>query len=817
MNSDLPVANNSVLLRYDGVLFKSAYDVPAGSPLYPLGRMLLGTLRNRLALGGIQVGAQKLTLPNGDSLIAIVQPGLNKIVLVSSQVVDDEKIIYINPFFLIYPCSSEHPLGYGIDAKGSIVSRKYPYLIDEPVVKKFDDLQFPCISKLFYRWATPNEYTVYHPYHYPYGNQYVTIGRNVFTWWASGYGDLPILNVRYYSEATRFNQVYMPILCVEEALPYIYLAQNFYGLYPVDNRLYANGKAVFALPYPAGKAIIAGVGQRKNGDLIVAVAAVGCYEFFLFRGKELTRIDEPFFIEGYADRSVIFNEDATEAALLCELNPDKIEHSTPPVETLHCVTFSIATDKNTGKYSYTVIGKTAYYQKDFDNIEVATVVDTINEYEEDYLVYLLHTFKFYNYEESTRTRTNSTRFPVAVFYVDNELKYIELQMSSNLTEYGRGGVKNDSTSRMDYLWPGVISYVNITGLALSRSGSYYETAKASEANLYIDDISIGAFGNVSETGTWETFASHPGLVGRVESQVTNITVVSPLGEPPVNCYQQFKCNHFGTVDYLLKEDISIVKREFGESRSLVAGYLRYVDAKKQFVVHHQIAVETSCSGADEESTKRDTVIHYSFIPGGVSWDQLHEVTVYDVPPSGKEFDVITETVTSSFVITYLHADKSIRRRQFSERVLINGSISGTAGSSLATTPQLFGYSRYTTADSYTRTRSAPKIHDLIDHPYWLATLSYRVDPTLSRKAEHYESTLAKEYGTRHDIDELIYLGNEHGLFYVPGPSALYNKGIVVEYDHQKQSPIISSFPSASEGVGQIYPIGWGFDLARTNR
>lgn len=803
-------ANDSLIVRNVDpttvVRYKGERD--SAARYLPIARVMLGNTINRAKLGGIAYNAMDVTLPDGTRIITTTNSGQHVITIEAAKGIPPGIVQSVKPFFIIYPCSSTQPYGYGIDEDGNVKNREYPYRMEEPVLKVFEDLQFPCSSKLFYRWATPNEYTVQHPYHYPYGNQYAAIGKDVFTWWGSGYGDLPILNVGTYSEATRFNQLYMPILCVEEQVPYIYLAQKFYGIYPVDNRLYANGKAVAQLPHGTGRAIIAGVGRRDNGDLIIAVAAVKAYEFLLYRNKQLTRIGELFPVDGYADRTIAFDDNATKAALLCELTPDTITHNIPPAETLHCVTFSITYVGEV--YSWTVASSLAYYQDYSNKIEVSSVVENSVEFDEEYLIYTSQINKFYNYADSTRTYTTSTRFPVAIYYNQGELKYIEMDSSSELIEYGRSGVKNDSFKNTVYVWPGVIGYANVNGVSTSKSGTYYETTEKIATKLYIGGVDIGDFGNVDQSGTWETFASHPGLVGRTESQTTQVIVMASSDAPPVDCYETYKCNHYGIVDYALHENLSVVKREVDEKRDAVLSYLRYIDAKKQFVVHHQLSVEAECVGADEESTKRKTIRHYSFIIGGVSWDSLHTVETYDVAPSGREFDSLEEKIVSSFVITYLHADRSIKRRTFSERTLLDKKITSDVSSGLATTPQLLSYNRYTEPEDSVNKRAVPTIHSLIDHPYWLATLSYRVDPTLTDVGNKYESVLEAKYTRPSSVDNLIYLGNEYGLFYAPGPSAIYGRDGSIEYSYREQAPTVSSFSAASEGVGQIYPIGWGF-------
>lgn len=75
--ADLPAPKESLLARYTGEAFKALRET-AAAPYIAVARTLLGQLRHRLALGGVEAGAHSVTLPDGTKIKVGVYGAINK-------------------------------------------------------------------------------------------------------------------------------------------------------------------------------------------------------------------------------------------------------------------------------------------------------------------------------------------------------------------------------------------------------------------------------------------------------------------------------------------------------------------------------------------------------------------------------------------------------------------------------------------------------------------------------------------------------------------------------------------------------------------
>lgn len=160
-------------------------DVARGAALIPLARALLGSLRQRLATGGIDSGAHRCQL-NGATITVVCGIGIN----IARITVPSEGAGFGFAGahgFILYPKTDSAP--YGIEQRAS------------PAVYPVDDaapLPPPAWMKLARVFnaqthqvtLTPSSLTVALA-----GNQFLPVGWDVYSWWHSPYGDGPMADL----------------------------------------------------------------------------------------------------------------------------------------------------------------------------------------------------------------------------------------------------------------------------------------------------------------------------------------------------------------------------------------------------------------------------------------------------------------------------------------------------------------------------------------------------------------------------------------------------------------------------------------------
>ena len=160
-------------------------DVVRGAALIPLARTLLGGLRQRLVLGGIDSGAYRCQL-NGATITVVCGIGIN----IARILVPAEGAASVSAGahgFTLYPKTDTEP--YGIEHRASAAI----YPVDDAA-----PLPPPAWMKLARVFnaqthqvtLTPSSLTVALA-----GNQFVTVGLDVYSWWHSPYGDGPMANL----------------------------------------------------------------------------------------------------------------------------------------------------------------------------------------------------------------------------------------------------------------------------------------------------------------------------------------------------------------------------------------------------------------------------------------------------------------------------------------------------------------------------------------------------------------------------------------------------------------------------------------------
>lgn len=356
----MDTSKNSLIASHTGYYTKAGDQPDPGSPLWSLGRALLGVLKNRLSLGGVAVGSQSWTLPDGTRIDALISPGIYKVVFLVPRLAAVEVIeITYSPIFLYYEKIAPYlPYGYKLMSDGTLANRSTAYQIGESIDSFMGE--FKSITEQTYI-GDSGSFKMAFGLNPRYGNQYVFIPGEpptVYSWWHSPFGDWPHIVFPSFSEFMAADMRYMPAYVEDNSFPgYYYITENPLFIQYVPVTLYKNGVDFYEMGQP-GQSMIAGVGQRDDGDVLVAVVTSGTVTLSALRsGQEIvigtlysppsgTPILDPI----YQVAPWRFNDGATRVASICQPDPyNGVEGGLAVYE------FTIEKNSETGEYTVTLI------------------------------------------------------------------------------------------------------------------------------------------------------------------------------------------------------------------------------------------------------------------------------------------------------------------------------------------------------------------------------------------------------------------------------------------------------------------------------
>lgn len=352
----MSASKNSLIVSHTGYCTKAGDQPAPGSPLWSIGRALLGVLSNRLALGGVAVGSQRWVLPDGSTVDAFISLGIYKVVFHAPrpETVEAVEITY-SPVFLYYEKIVPYPpYGYKLLPDGTLADRLTAYKIGEPLDPASDESR--SITEQKYA-GDSGRFEIAFGENPRYGNQYLFVPGEpptVYSWWHSPFGDWPHIVFDTFGDLSESDMRYMPAYVDDDYSPgYYYITENPLGIEGVPVTLYKNGVDFFQAGQP-GEAMIAGVGLRDDGDVLIAVVRRDFVSLSVLRGGQEIVVGTlytsppgvPVLNPVFQVSPWRFNDDATRVASICQ--PDPYNGSAGGLAVYE---FTLTKNSRTGEYT----------------------------------------------------------------------------------------------------------------------------------------------------------------------------------------------------------------------------------------------------------------------------------------------------------------------------------------------------------------------------------------------------------------------------------------------------------------------------------
>ena len=394
--------------------------------------------------------------------------------------------------FLFYEKLFSPPLNdfgyYAVEQENTdplIIHRSTPYIINEPESSPLDwKLEHNSITRQNFRYkveASINDEKMGVPYQIStqfgnndrYGNQYRVIGKDVYSWWHSGHGDLPVVEYETYAEFLLKSYKYAPAYVVEFSIGYIYQTEStgFSQKAPVD--LYKNGKYFLSLGEPSG-ALVCDVAERPNKDLLVLMCSYNSIWMIRYRESDISvqqkTVGTIISCEQLAGWPWRLNSDGTRCGGLIGLRNDA------NLLTTHLVEFQIL--EHDGEYSFNEINRTGYTQNYHDTRTSSPVSENqITPNPGGYTYWnVRHTKTGTKVEQDT---TITVEYPIAANYtVDDQLSVALLNREIQYNYYTSTTSGNDLNEWAKYYNQStpVVEYWSISGKdnhSYSNNGETY--------------------------------------------------------------------------------------------------------------------------------------------------------------------------------------------------------------------------------------------------------------------------------------------------------------------------------------------------------
>lgn len=412
--------------------------------------------------------------------------------------------------FLFYEKSfngGQWPFGYWTlykeNEQPKTLVKSLPYIIGEPEELPMDwPVQVNSITQQKFKYtkdesdneySIPDEVIVETGKNTRYGNQYRTIGENVYSWWHSGSGDLPVIEYELLADFIVKNLKYYPAYIVEFNIGYAYMTEQAGFIQKVPVNLYKNGKDFLSLGEPGG-ALICDVIQHKNKDLLILLSSYNSIWMIRYRKdgdvpqKTLGTIILGEVLAGWPWR---FSQDATKCGGLIYLR------DVNDLLTTHLVEFSI--EENDGEYSWEEISRQSYVST-YDDVKTTSPINenVVTPNPGGYLFWnVSHT------KTGTRTEQNTDitfSAPIGANYSeDNELIVATLQRTIHYYYKADTSTGSDLNEWAKYYSPGApivgywtisrkenYSYSNNSEVLLERS--YQSTIQLPHKSVLVEQL-----------------------------------------------------------------------------------------------------------------------------------------------------------------------------------------------------------------------------------------------------------------------------------------------------------------------------------------
>lgn len=496
--SSLPDWVQTLAVRYDNpVRFVFYGDPRVASQYIKIARSFHGGLRNSLSLGSINQGHRMRVLADGTVIRCLWDGATDIIEIITSEYASTatepkqyipkflfyEKGFYTDPFMFGYWYDGQDESSSGEPSKKR---RTLPYIPGEP--EAFIPLnvnpEYNSITELNYDQETL-AYKIVEGKNPGFGNQRVFVKAktaneqpSVYSWWGHPYGDLPIQKLKVIDLLVDSNQRYMPALINGVKDIYVMLSENVDFIISPPLKIYRNDKVFFSFPESlVALHMIAGVGVRDNGDLLIFLVSFQIATLYYLKAGEDTAVDTGFrlFCEEGMLHPFRFNDQSSKAATIAVLPVEGEDNKF----TLNVVSIEITYNKHDGSYSAAISEKIPYVGKK-------------NNYESGENSYYNTSELFIDTKTGERRTGYDAEWPIALYW-DREdelhIATIHKTTSSNTYYESRNRQANINETRDHLTNSGVYTYLSESyNLIQNSSGTIKEASSPIKTIIKLDDV-----------------------------------------------------------------------------------------------------------------------------------------------------------------------------------------------------------------------------------------------------------------------------------------------------------------------------------------
>lgn len=735
--------------------------------------------------------------------------------------------------FLFYEKSfngGSWPYGYWVDytegAASSAQGKEHTYLIDEPSsIPMGWPIQVNSITRQSFRYKKegsikrPREVKVSVGTNDRYGNQYRAAGKNIYSWWHSGFGDLPVIEYEYFADFVADGYKFCPAYIVEQTLGYLYATEEAGYAIKVPVSLYKNGKD-FLLCGKEGGALICDVVERE-GDLLVLVSSYNA--IWLIRYREDADVPQltlgtVLTGEGLAGWPWRFSDDGT-------LFGGLMEDRTPApgnLLTIHLFEYSLSRTED-GEYVWSQSRKTAYTQTYYDVKSTNPISESTNTPNPGgYLSWWkTHTRTGSRVDQTT---TITAEYPIAANYIGNVLSVATLNIDKEYVYSSSTSSGNDIYQWAKYYSPGapvigywVIggkdnhSYTNNSDISLVRSYSY--TLSFPRVEVALGDL------------VWsQTLEQHSDSWYYEENSINDVAYA---GNPVYLAYCRTVVAKNSGNTYSINVEETVLGHSF---------QLRHIDVKRSTVAWIKINYDISRTGygyQEDGRTDETTTIYVDYLQPTQSITSTREWTSYEEsarPDASVTCNDLIEEDTAQHIITpfdgqepievndttLLDLDESYPNTVYTwtrYKDINGGTLYETGDYTAATqTPNIdpkdpispVGYYYAGASGTITLTQATPLPSEYMTHLF-RASPSLVIEPGLEIKENAYFSTLFNC-----DTDAFNVAFNDAGYFYYLEFS--YHPGVleaspIYKSVHHYYLPQVDTLDLGTDSLS-VYPIGF---------